>query len=68
MYMLVHVSPYCYIRFRAAGKGSKAFERSLRNQERVKITLFLPSIIGNNKIEAKCWIYCQDYGRGILSK
>lgn len=24
MYTLVHVLPYCYIRFRASGKGSKA--------------------------------------------
>ena len=51
MYTLVHVSPYCYIRFRVAEKGSLSKEHKFSSSKEHKFSS--PNHVINTRIQRK---------------
>ncbi len=68
MYTLVHVLPYCYIRFGVPEKGSLSKEHKFSSlKDHVINTRILRNSMKINGVVAMWWIFCQTCCGGTWS-
>jgi S-ribosylhomocysteine lyase LuxS involved in autoinducer biosynthesis len=67
MHTLVHVSPYCYIRFRVPEKGSLSKEHKFSSLDHVINTRMRRKLMKMKEIYFRSWISYRICCRGISS-